>query len=577
MKIKMMLFGMMLMASVASAQTFVSTEPGKRNALIEEYTGVNCQYCPLGHKATDQTVEAFPGRVFAINIHQGTFASRFTTQWGNALASQADISGYPSSTLSRHAFFGNSVHIDPGQAYSCASQIMAMDAPVNVAATVDIDPQSRLMVVKVEAYYTADANGGTNMLNVALVQNNVMGYQAGASSYYPENMVDGEYQHKHILRDLLTGQWGDTIRQTTAGSFFTKEYAYVIPQQIGDLAVSDVDDLSVLVFVCEGRKEVLNACEAVRTGDKAYIAYGHAGGEECSSEWNPYVTIVNPTAHPIGNLKLNIDGTAVTRDKTIAPYCSDTVRVGRFSIDAMPESSQSYGLTTSVVLTAFSSNGRETAAAGDPVSISYGNAELYTAEGPLSLSIRYDSYPTEVSFSLAGMDDCRFYYQTTGTQADAGATREYTLSPATAGLYRLKVYDVGGDGLSGTVSLTDAQGNTLFSRNGRDLMVWDDLFVNITTDGADGPQGPVTAIDDVALQQVALRVYPNPATEVANIYAGRTIRSLAVLNTMGQVVESCGSVDADIVELNVSSFPAGVYIVRTVTDGGTFAARIVVK
>ena len=332
MKRKMMLVGMMLTAFAASAQTFVSTQPGKRNALIEEYTGVNCQYCPLGHKATDQTVDAFPGRVFAINIHQGTFASRFTTQWGNALAGQASISGYPSSTLSRHAFFGNSIHIDPGQAYSCAAEILEMDAPVNVAATVDIDPQSRLMVVKVEAYYTADANGGTNMLNVALVQNNVLYYQAGASSYYPENMVNGEYQHKHILRDLLTGQWGDTIHQTTAGSFFTKEYAYVIPQQIGDLEVPNVDDLSVVVFVCEGRKEVLNACEAIRTGDKAYIAHGNAGGEECSLEWNPYVSVVNPTDQPIDNLKFNVDGSVVTRNKTIAPYCSDTVRIGHFAI-----------------------------------------------------------------------------------------------------------------------------------------------------------------------------------------------------------------------------------------------------
>lgn len=572
MKKKMMLFGMMLTACVASAQTFVSTEPGKRNALIEEYTGVNCQYCPLGHKATDLTVEAFPGRVFAINIHQGTFASRFTTQWGNALASQAEITGYPSSTLSRHAFFGNSVHIDPGQAYSCAAEVLAMDAPVNVAATVDIDPQSRLMVVKVEAYYTADANGSTNMLNVALVQNNVMGYQAGASSYYPENMVNGEYQHKHILRDLLTGQWGDTIRQTTAGSFFTKEYAYVIPQQIGDLAIPDVDDLSVLVFVCEGRKEVLNACEAIRTGDKAYIAYGHAGGEECSLEWNPYVTVVNPTANPINNLKFSVDGTAVTRNKTIAPYCSDTVRVGRFSIDAMPESSQSYGLTTSVVLTAFSSNGHETAAVGAPVSISYGNAELYTAEGPLSLSIRYDSYPTEVSFSLAGMDDCRYYYQTSGTQSDAGATREYTLSPATAGLYRLKVYDVGGDGLSGTVSLADAQGNTLFSRSGRDLMVWDDLYINITTDGADGPQGPVTAIEDVALQQVALRVYPNPATDRLMLATDIAVQRVQIFDMTGRMVMSSTGVDLD-----VSALPAGLYMLRAMGDTGVGGQKFIKK
>jgi len=572
MKRKMMLVGMMLTAFATSAQTFVSTQPGKRNALIEEYTGVNCQYCPLGHKATDQTVEAFPGRVFAINIHQGTFASRFTTQWGNALAGQASISGYPSSTLSRHAFFGNSIHIDPGQAYSCAAEILEMDAPVNVSATVDIDPQSRLMVVKVEAYYTANANGGTNMLNVALVQNNVLYYQAGASSYYPENMVNGEYQHKHILRDLLTGQWGDTIHQTTAGSFFTKEYAYVIPQQIGDLEVPNVDDLSVVVFVCEGRKEVLNACEAIRTGDKAYIAHGNAGGEECSLEWNPYVTVVNPTDQPIDNLKFNVDGSVVTRNKTIAPYCSDTVRIAHFAIDAMPEVSQSYSQSVSVAFSSFASNGHEVAAAGDPVGISYGNAELYTAEGPLTLRIRYDSYPTEVSFSLAGMDDCRYYYQTTGTQADAGATREYTLSPATAGLYRLKVYDVGGDGLSGTVAVVDAQGNTLFSRNGSDLMVWDDLYLNITTAGSDGPQDPVVAIDDVAMQSVSLQLYPNPATDRLMLSADMPVQRVQVFDMTGRMVMSSTGT-----ELDVSALPAGLYMLRAMGETGVGSKKFIKK
>lgn len=572
MKRKMMLVGMMLTAFAASAQTFVSTQPGKRNALIEEYTGVNCQYCPLGHKATDQTVEAFPGRVFAINIHQGTFASRFTTQWGNALAGQASISGYPSSTLSRHAFFGNSIHIDPGQAYPCAAEILEMDAPVNVAATVDIDPQSRLMVVKVEAYYTADANGGTNMLNVALVQNNVLYYQAGASSYYPENMVNGEYQHKHILRDLLTGQWGDTIHQTTAGSFFTKEYAYVIPPQIGDLEVPNVDDLSVVVFVCEGRKEVLNACEAIRTGDKAYIAHGNAGGEECSLEWNPYVTVVNPTDQPIDNLKFNVDGSVVTRNKTIAPYCSDTVRIAHFSIDAMPEASQNYSQSVSVAFSSFASNGHEVSAAGDPVGISYGNAELYTAEGPLTLRIRYDSYPTEVSFTLAGMDDCRYYYQTAGSQSDAGATREYTLSPATAGLYRLKVYDVGGDGLSGTVAVVDAQGNTLFSRNGSDLMVWDDLYLNITTAGSDGPQDPVVAIDDVAMQSVSLQLYPNPATDRLMLSADMPVQRVQVFDMTGRMVMSSTGT-----ELDVSTLPAGLYMLRAMGETGVGSKKFIKK
>ena len=69
MKRKMMLVGMMLTAFAASAQTFVSTQPGKRNALIEEYTGVNCQYCPLGHKATDRvSVASSDGRPFTLAL-----------------------------------------------------------------------------------------------------------------------------------------------------------------------------------------------------------------------------------------------------------------------------------------------------------------------------------------------------------------------------------------------------------------------------------------------------------------------------------------------------------------------------
>ena len=43
--------------------------------------------------------------------------------------------------------------------------MMDKPAPVNVAATVDIDPVTRLMVVKVEVYYPGIGPGDYNMLN----------------------------------------------------------------------------------------------------------------------------------------------------------------------------------------------------------------------------------------------------------------------------------------------------------------------------------------------------------------------------------------------------------------------------
>ncbi|MEE0927498.1 MAG: hypothetical protein UH641_07840, partial [Bacteroidales bacterium] len=65
-------------AVVAQTPQFVSTEPANRNVIIEEYTGINCGYCPEGHKIVREYMEANPGRVFGINIHQGGYAAMYT-------------------------------------------------------------------------------------------------------------------------------------------------------------------------------------------------------------------------------------------------------------------------------------------------------------------------------------------------------------------------------------------------------------------------------------------------------------------------------------------------------------------
>lgn len=572
MKKTLFLLASLALVSMLAAQTIVSTQPTNRNVLIEEYTGVGCQYCPLGHKVTDFTLRAFPGHAFAINIHTGMFATRFTTSWGNALAAQANVLGYPSATLNRHDFGGGGIHIDPGQAYACAMKMRDTEAPVNVAATVDIDPVSRLMVVKVEAYYPGNGPGDFNLLNVALLQNNVLGSQTGGSSYYPENMVGGQYRHNHILRDLLTGQWGDTIHHTEAGSLFKKEYAYVIPNTIGDLDVTNLDDLSVLVFVCQDRTEVLNVCEAVRTGSKAYIAYGAAGGEECSMDFRPFVEVVNPTSKAISNLSLEVDGQTVVRSKTIAPYCKDTVVLKSMTIDGQSEGHQTYAETVAVRLVGYTADGAQVDAGGEQLTVRYADAEIFSAPGPLTLTIGYDSYPQEVSFTLAGVGDCRFYYQQNGTTANAGQTVSYTLSPLTAGLYRLKLFDTGADGLNGTIAVTDANGNTLFSRDARSMLVWDNIYLNITTDGTDGPQGTVVGIDEVARRSAEgrVRLWPNPATERLHIEADAEQVRVEILDMAGRVEMTAPAGD-----INVGSLPSGIHIVRAVTPSGTVVKKFI--
>ena len=57
-----------------NAQEFVSTAPANRNVIIEEFTGRNCGYCPDGHKIANQICHDNPGRVWAVNVHAGSFS-----------------------------------------------------------------------------------------------------------------------------------------------------------------------------------------------------------------------------------------------------------------------------------------------------------------------------------------------------------------------------------------------------------------------------------------------------------------------------------------------------------------------
>ena len=75
----------------AFAQTIVSTTPENRKIILEEFTGVNCVYCPQGHAIAQNLQDNNQGDVFLINIHSGGYAipngsqPDFITQWGVAM------------------------------------------------------------------------------------------------------------------------------------------------------------------------------------------------------------------------------------------------------------------------------------------------------------------------------------------------------------------------------------------------------------------------------------------------------------------------------------------------------------
>jgi hypothetical protein len=264
---KALLASASLFLSVAAmAQLPVSTTPSNKNVILEEFTGIHCVYCPDGHKRAEQIRSANPNDVFLVNIHTGGYATPqagepdFRTAYGTALAGQSGLTGYPSGTVNRHVFSGSSTAMGRGDWAAASGTILGQASYVNVALEADIDVATRVMTVDLEAYFTA--NGASSMnINVVVTQNNVEGPQTGGSTYNPGNVLpNGNYNHGHMLRHMITGQWGDVITNTTMGSTITKQYMWTIPMDINGVSV-EIGDLQVIGFIVEGQQEIITGAE----------------------------------------------------------------------------------------------------------------------------------------------------------------------------------------------------------------------------------------------------------------------------------------------------------------------------
>ena len=239
------------------SQELVSTDPLPRNVVLEEFTGIYCGFCPEGHEIGQGIMDSNPGRVVLINIHTGSYAvpkddthPDLQTEWGSAIAGISGLKGYPAGQVNRELFEGaeysqqdtanHSLALSRGGWEAAANDVLNdANSPVNIGAKVERVGADNLQIT-VELYYTADA-GGTNKLNVALLEDGYIGYQGGSKG-------SDTYEHNHILRDLITGQWGDVIIETTEGTLVTKTYDYEITDLVNHLG----SDLKLAVFVTQG-------------------------------------------------------------------------------------------------------------------------------------------------------------------------------------------------------------------------------------------------------------------------------------------------------------------------------------
>lgn len=252
--------------SFSFSQTIVSTDTENKKLIIEEFTGISCQYCPIGHTIVQNLLNDNPGNAFAIKIHEGTYAEGFnpdfTTQWGTNIVNQSNNGGsYPSGTINRQYFpsassnGGTSIalgwnNINNNPFITAAENLLTQSAYVNVGLEADLNADSRELTIHVEAYYTANSPESTNLLNIAILQNNTIAPQSGEGG-------GSDYNHTHRLIDLITGQWGEEINNTSAGSFIDRYYTYTIPESYNNVEAI-LENIEIVAFISETTQEIIN-------------------------------------------------------------------------------------------------------------------------------------------------------------------------------------------------------------------------------------------------------------------------------------------------------------------------------
>lgn len=339
------IFGLFTISS-SIAQNWVSTTPENKKVILEELTGVNCTYCPDGHKRANAIKDNNPDNVFLVNIHAGGYATPragqpdLRTSEGNAINSVANPAGsYPAGSVNR--FKTPQWAENRGLWNASANTILSQSSPVNLYVKSFFDRATRELTTEVEVYYT-DNVSSNNKLTVMLTQDGILGPQSGGTQYYPENFIGDQYIHNHVLRDVITpgGAWGETITETNKGNYTYKKYVTSIPESIQNIPVIFYN-LDVVAFISGSDNS------NILSGAGAPVEYDPTGAINlsltnktpaptglCVDPFKPVIEVSNLSSETVNSFDLttSINGVKTTKtfNSTITPNGKTTIEFDEF-------------------------------------------------------------------------------------------------------------------------------------------------------------------------------------------------------------------------------------------------------
>ena len=575
----------LLLATTLKAQNLVSTDPYKRNVIIEEYTGVYCGYCPDGHRIANELAAKYQDRLFVLNIHTGGYANDasidFRTEDGNIIG--AKVNSFPTGNVNRLA--NKAVGRDTWSLY--VEQQVEQMAECNVAGQVVIDKDARKATVTVEVYYTANSVSETNYLNVVMLQDNIIAYQNG-SHLNPAQVVGGQYRHMHAFRDAITPTWGEDIAPTTAGTFITKTYEYDIPAKIGSFDV-DIDDIEFVAFVTETKNEDESTTPVLNANKLHYISavdenihptmlsVGASSAFSCSATQPMDIVINNSGVAELTSLKFEVsvdNAEPVVKTWEGNAASGQTFKVA-FNVD-MTEGS--HNVNVKIV----EANGEKYEESKSLSVKKEGWVEYKTesAETEMTIEVVQDKYGSQITWELLGSDYSVLAsggpYENLKGQVAIELHRTSVKVPM-GECVKFVIKDSKSNGIccqygDGFYRILNSKGKVIVNGAG-DFGAESSCVVSIV-EGVEEEPEPGEGIEEVTS---SINMYPNPVNDKLYIEAEMEVEEVVVYDIYGRpqdhkTTRLQGNLVVDVANLN-----SGIYFVKVVTENGEAVQRFIKK
>ena len=230
--------------------------------ILEEFTGINCTYCPNGHQKLSDLDLAYPNRINFFSIHAGTFARPLPGKFDIDLRTDAGDelgamfggipAALPAAVIDRVLFTGDQDLYDDnlGTWETRVNERLSESVPVNVTVSnVSYDGQKNEIGALIKLHYTESVDS-SHFLSVFLLEDSILTPQLNDGDW------EQNYVQKHVLRDMLTTYQGDFLNESlVSGRVFEKEYTIAVDSEWNK-------DQCYVVAIVHHKGDILNVVQS---------------------------------------------------------------------------------------------------------------------------------------------------------------------------------------------------------------------------------------------------------------------------------------------------------------------------